>query len=351
MNYEKTNQDKISCLNCGSVLHYIPGTTHLACDFCKSENKIEAEDAALEGINEKSDFWGFVNSEENNATKQIISTISCENCGAETTTAPNIITSTCGFCDSPLVASNSRLKQKIIPKGILPFIINEKEAQDRFNHWVKKLILVPSGLKKSIKDKKVKGIYLPIWAYDVDTHTNYVGSVSLNQGNQEYRKPKGGRVTRKFQNRTVRASQSLSEQQLSSLYPWDYQNIVPFDTSYLSGLESEIHQINVEDGYKRAKELMQPVIYNDIKEDMNEGYKRAVRKKTTTFSKAKFKLLMIPLWVVSYKFNDEVYHFIVNGRTGKLKKEKPSSNKLFWIVIGIIALYFGIVALRIFFNF
>ena len=57
-----------------------------------------------------------------------------------------------------------------------------------------------------------------------------------------------------------------------------------------------------------------------------------------------FKHILLPVWLAAYKYRGKTYRFVVNGRTGKVKGERPwSAWKIaFAVVIGLIVA--GIVA-------
>ena len=38
-----------------------------------------------------------------------------------------------------------------------------------------------------------------------------------------------------------------------------------------------------------------------------------------------FKHILLPVWVAAYKYRGKTYRFVVNGRTGAVKGERPYS--------------------------
>ena len=49
-----------------------------------------------------------------------------------------------------------------------------------------------------------------------------------------------------------------------------------------------------------------------------------------------YKHLILPIWLATYTYQDKVYHFVVNGQTGKVSGKKPLS----WIKIGLAVFLF-----------
>lgn len=54
----------------------------------------------------------------------------------------------------------------------------------------------------------------------------------------------------------------------------------------------------------------------------------------TTYSEVKFKHLLLPLWISSYRYNEKIYRFIINARTGEVTGDRPWS----WIKITLATL-------------
>ena len=60
---------------------------------------------------------------------------------------------------------------------------------------------------------------------------------------------------------------------------------------------------------------------------------------STSHSNVTFKLFLLPLWLSSFRYEDEVYRFIVNARTGEATGERPWSKiKIALAVIGAVLL-------------
>jgi len=53
-----------------------------------------------------------------------------------------------------------------------------------------------------------------------------------------------------------------------------------------------------------------------------------------------FKHILLPVWLAAYKYRGKTYRFVVNGRTGAVKGERPWS----WVKITIAVLLGAIVA-------
>lgn len=342
------------CRKCGALLTYKPGTDQLLCSYCGAENQIERRMEAIEELDLHSALIEL-NKEKPAAT---VTQIQCEGCGASFKFADSVHAGECPFCGTVIVTSNSKARP-IPPKSLLPFKINEKEANEYFHNWLKGLWFAPNALKKYSKDNaKLKGVYLPYWTFDSQTETSYFGArgdvyyidkpvqiVRAGQLSTEIRRmpqidwtPVRGRVSRFFDDVLIGASKSLPRQILDQLQPWDLANLVPYDDSYISGFSSEYYQLHLDQGFDEAKQKMDNVIYQDIAFDIG-GNQQRIDQRSTKHSNSTYKHCLLPVWSAGFYYQQQVYHLIINGRTGQVYGERPYSywKITFTILLGIIA--------------
>jgi LSD1 subclass zinc finger protein len=349
MSEEKTISETIQkesiCKGCSGKLQFAPGTNHLKCPYCGMENEIEASKVVFEEI----DFEKFVKEFEGKETSVEVATIKCQGCGAQTTFNPNVVSDSCPCCGAPLVIKDATTSHIIKPKAILPFAIDQNKAFKEFGEWIKKLWFAPNKLKRYARQEgKLTGLYIPYWTYDSDTSTDYTGERGADyQTTEPYTTTENGKlvtrtrtvtrtrwsstsghVDKVFDDVLVVASNSLPKEYVEKLEPWDLQNIVPFNSSYLSGFKAESYQVDLRDGLEDAKQKMNNAIHAAICRDIGGDHQR-VHSTNTTWKDITFKHLLMPAWISAYSFNNKTYRFLINGRTGEVQGERPYS----WIKI------------------
>lgn len=345
---------RFPCSKCGALLAYKPGTQGLTCQYCGTENRIEE---SLVEIKEYDLHDALV---ELTLAKPVLESeqIQCEACGAGFKFAGSIHAGECPFCGTAIVAGTAEAKP-IKPKSLLPFKINEQEAKLQFQRWLKGLWFAPTKVKKhSDDDAKLQGVYIPYWTYDSHTETIYQGArgrvyyvterLQTHVGGHMVRetkqvpkvewKPVQGRVVRFFDDVLIGASKSLPRQILECLGPWDMENLVPYNESYLSGFTSEYYQVGLDEGFDQAKLKMDSVIYHDIAFDIG-GDEQRIDRFHTQHNNTTYKHCLLPVWSAAFRYQQKTYRFVINGRTGKIQGERPYSywKIAFSIIFGVIA--------------
>lgn len=360
MSFDTTadNMGTIKCKNCGANLKFKPGTESLSCDYCQTINEIALE--RTEVI--ENDFNLFIEEAEAKTEHQVISTVKCGSCGANTTLQPNITSSNCPYCDTPLVVKDAATCDIIKPSYVLPFKVERNKAKEGFVKWVGGLWFAPSKLKNYAENsaEKLKGVYLPYWTYDSNTESDYSGlrgdhyyvteSYTDSNGRSQTRSVQktrwsaaSGHVSNSFDDVLVCASHSLPEKLVNELEPWDLPELVKYNDNFLAGFITESYQTGLKDGFGKAKVRMEDRIRSSVRSDIG-GDTQQITTLSTEYNDITFKHILLPLWISAYRYNNKVYRFTINARTGEVQGERPySAIKIALLVIAIIGIIVGIV--------
>jgi predicted RNA-binding Zn-ribbon protein involved in translation (DUF1610 family) len=342
----KRGMKTFPCKQCGARLEYLPGTAVLKCGYCAADNAINAPKRVVEELS----YRDAVMSLSKEAPTCERATVRCDGCHSELDPPADVTAFKCPFCSSSIVTTSLMQGRRILPGAILPFDISRDAAIAQFREWVRSRWFAPSALKsQGFIDACFTGTYLPAWTYDSKTVTTYTGdrgdayyesqSVVVNgqRQTQQVRKirwsPASGTVGNTFDDVLVMATLSVDSEKLQKLMPWDLQRVVPYDDGFLAGFRSETYHIDLPAGFEIAKELMHPVIVSTIRRDIG-GDEQRIDSMNTHYNAVTFKHVLLPVWLSAYRFNNKVYQFVVNARTGEVAGERPYS----WVKIALFVL-------------
>lgn len=167
---------RFPCENCGAALQYRPGADALECPYCGHRNPVRADNPweAAEALREL-DFHAAVASRLDAEETVSARVVHCESCGADVEFDESEEAKTCPFCAAPIVAAPQR-HEMLRPRGVLPFLIEEREARKAMTDWLGRLWFAPSGLQEyARKGRRMDGIYTPYWTFDAEADTRYAG--------------------------------------------------------------------------------------------------------------------------------------------------------------------------------
>lgn len=283
--------------------------------------------------------------------------VNCDGCGSVVVFEPPEVAGACSFCGAMIVAQPKAADPMIAPDAVLPVKVTKDVAQKEVRDWISSRWFAPNALKKMATQEGIAGVYLPYWTYAADTASQYAGArgthyfvtetytTTDSNGNQvqETRQvmqtawsAASGQVQRNFDNVLVPATKSVNEIRLNALEPWDLPSLCAYDPEYLAGFKAQRYQIELPDGFEKAKGLMENTITQDIRQDIGGDEQRIDRVQTAT-SNETFRHLLLPVWIGAYRFQGKVFQVVVNARSGEVQGERPySAAKITLLIIVVV---------------
>ncbi len=364
---QQIDKDKIRryrCPACGADQVFEPKDGGLTCPYCKHHEIIPATAALVE---ERSfEKYLQIRPEQLQALPDATRQVDCESCGALVTFTPPEVARTCSFCGAPIVAQPKAADPILAPEGVLPFRIEKQEATKQLRQWIASRWFAPNALKHFATPGALSGVYIPYWTYDTHTTSHYTGQRGEwyyvteeyterdDQGNMIARTRQvrrtswsfaSGTVQRWFDDILVPATKSLPEEYLIELEPWDLPELKSYDPAFLAGFKAQRYQINLSDGFERAKNFAAPVITNDVRADIG-GDEQSIAGIQTHYSGITFKHILLPIYVGAYRFEHKLYQIVVNARTGEVQGQRPySAIKITLFLLMVLAIIVGVILL------
>jgi hypothetical protein len=229
--------------------------------------------------------------------------------------------------------------------GVLPFHIDKEKARDNLRQWIKSRWFAPNDfIARSVKGR-FSGVYLPYWTFDALTFTRYEGqrgehyTVTVGSGKNRHTVvktrwyPAYGSFDRFFDDVLTLASTGLPTKRLVALEPWPLNACVPFDRQFLAGFLARTYEVEIDRGFAQAKELMDRALEAEVRERIG-GDVQIVESIEADYSAITYKHLLLPVWMMAYRYKEKVYQVVVNAGTGEVQGDRPYS----WVKITLAVL-------------
>ncbi len=328
----------LPCPSCGSQLYYYSAEKKkLNCDQCgyleeidRSNDKV-IEQSLADAVCQVPDFV------PEEIGKKVFD---CENCGSKFMVEHDKIKVNCGFCGSTNVNVEAYDHNYIKPVGIIPFYVSREEAEKFFNKWIKQGWFHPNKLKSLAAIDDLHGVYIPFWTYDAETESQWSGQagyhyyetrmVRVNGRMQQQRvqrtrwERRSGSLRHFFDDVLVVASGGLEQMEVQRLLPYRLEEVVNYDPRLMVSWEAEIYKLEVDKGYHMADQVMDHKIRNMCSAQLGGDTQRNLHVSSHKHSQT-FKHIILPVWICSYTYQNKLYHFLINGQTGKVHGDKPLS--------------------------
>ncbi len=349
------------CPSCGAPLSFRPGEDHVSCEFCGGSFTVEAieelfakeqeqaakaaaaKEAAADELQWNTEGAGADWGSEEAA---MMKAFTCSSCGAEIVCDGNTMVTECCYCGNPTMLP-SRFDGVLKPDFVIPFKKTKEDAVAALKNFYKGKLLLPNAFTANNRVEDIQGMYVPFWLFDstvsaggtfsAETVAELVTEDEIITTTSVYSCSRAGEMS--FRAVPVDGSERMDDTYMESIEPFDYSEMVPFTTAYLTGYLADKYDVTAENAAPRADQR----VYNSALsclESTVTGYDRVVADGDFNIvkSSADVKYAMAPVWILTTKYNGVPYTFMMNGQTGKFVGKLPiDNNKLNMYTAGIFA--------------
>lgn len=329
---EKVLDEK--CLNCNASIKFNQKENKFICEYCHSS-------FTLDEINDyKKKLKKEVNLDREFDLMEDMEGYNCQNCGAQIISLDNISSTSCIYCKSSAIIKN-RLTGIYKPDSIIPFKFTKEDAISKFKSICKGRPLLPKNFNDINNISDMEGLYVPFWLYDLENNASidadctkvntWMDAKFIYTKTSYYKVSRTGELL--FSNIPNDGASRFLDNIMNAIEPFEYKEFKEFNTSYLAGYLAEKYDVSKDDAYlnvlERVKEDAKKYLKNDI-----TGYTSTVILNTNNDIKLNAtKYVLLPVYVLNIKYKDKIYHFAMNGQTGKFVGEIPVDKKKLIITI------------------
>lgn len=337
------------CKNCGGVIEYSVEKDRMVCGYCRSEFRVdELTQSSYSGETELEE------SIEEEEIQQPVETdfikmqiVRCTACGAELA-VNGVETSTfCAYCGQATVIKD-RIDNVLKPNYIIPFKVTKNEAERIIRDELNKGYYIPEAIK-NFEVEKIRGIYVPFWMFDI-RYKDFQYWIYENK----YKKERVEYVEAEafFEKITLDASSQLDDDTSVRLEPYDMRELRGFDMAYLSGYYSDRFDVKVNDVHDKAISRVKEY-FNKLAEKRLKHEGGWLAKSSPIHKVTKTEYALLPVWFLTFNFDNKPYTILVNGQTGKMVGAVPAvrSKVYLTILLAFLVLFgFGMISFSLLYK-
>lgn len=371
-----TQVTNYQCPACTGPLHYSAKSGKLECDYCGSSFDVadietlyahkEAEAAAAkQAADAKADAAAAAEAEAAQAAAQSgnvggwdtsglssdwgadadgLRVYSCPSCGAELICDETTAATSCPYCGNPTVVPG-QFSGALRPDFILPFRLTKDDAVQALRAHYKGKPFLPKSFTSANHIEQIQGVYVPFWLFDggAEGEVDYKAANSRTYKDDDYEVTetmhydvfRAGSIA--FEKIPVDASSKMPDDHMDSIEPFDYTQMQPFSTAYLPGYLADKYDVSVDDSRDRADARCRETLAQALRDTVT-GYGTCIPEhEDISLRRGKVHYALLPVWMLSTKWNGESFLFAMNGQTGKLVGDLPTDRGRYWGTFGAIA--------------
>ena len=344
------------CPNCGAPLSYLPGTDHVTCEYCGTTFDTEvveelfrkAQERAAAAEREQEEKWETESAGEGWSEEEAagLHAFHCSACGAELVTDANTMATECCYCGNPTMLP-ARFDGALKPDEIIPFQKTKKDAVAALKAFYEGKRLLPAAFKKGNRVEAVQAMYVPYWLFDAKIKAEasfeakhiheYDDGDEIVTETSVYDCYREGKMT--FVRIPVDGSEKMDDTFMESIEPFDYSQLEDFTPAYLTGALADRYDVDVDAAVPRADDRIAQSAA-DLLEDTVEDYDEVSIKGEPTIHKKKgaVSYVMAPVWILTTRYENTPYMFLMNGQTGKIAGSLPYDHTKSYVYFGIASL-------------
>jgi small-conductance mechanosensitive channel len=154
-----------------------------------------------------------------------------------------------------------------------------------------------------------------------------------------------GVVDHAFDDEPVPGTQGLAIELLRQVEPFPTQEVVPYDTAFLSGHVVEHYRVVLLDAAEQSQRQMHAALERLCAAQVPGDTHRNLRI-FPAFSGRTFKHVLVPIWLLTYTYGAKAFQVIANGYTGRIAGRYPISPwKLLFAILLVVIVVLTILAI------
>ena len=348
-----TEVTNYQCPACTGPLHFVGASGKLECDYCGSSYdvaQIEAlyaeKNAPAEETQPETEGWDSSDlAQDWGVDGEGLKSYVCPSCGAELICEETTAATSCPYCGNPTVVPG-QFAGALKPDYVIPFKLSKEEAMNALKQHYRGKRLLPAAFTEGNHIEEIKGVYVPFWLFDgraqgsihchaTRVHTHRSGDFEITT-TEHFDVHRSGFMD--FRKIPVDASSKMPDDYMDSIEPFDYGELKPFSKAYLPGFLADKYDVSIEKCSPRADERCEGSLLTAL-EGTVAGYTTCVTTgRNIQLGRGKVHYALLPVWLLSTRWNGKNYLFAMNGQTGKMVGNLPIS-------FGKLAAWFAGVAL------
>jgi hypothetical protein len=303
-------------------MSFAPDGQSLVCEYCSRNQKFSI---AQPGSANEQDFIIAMATARGHGKPLDQQVFHCEGCGCEFILPPNQISSTCVYCGSPYVVNWTSEEELLAPDGIIPHAFDQNRAIKILIEWVKS-----SGIKPERQVDLPRGVYLPLWTFDLGGSIDYVGE-KVDDSEIQYNRnmPKTIRVSDSYPVQVndipIPASRKLSAVFLKLIPTFELKGVKPYDPRYLANWPAEVYDIPMAEASLDARGQS----YSQYKRDLPNLIipMNVISTSSANMTVESFRLNLLPVWMAEIPFGGREHLVLINGQNGIVASDLPEKKK------------------------
>ena len=347
------------CPCCSGKIEFNASLQKMKCPYCDTEFEMETlqqyDDALTQDTGDSMDWGSGAGSEWQEGETDGMRVYSCKSCGGEVIGDDTLAATACPYCGNPIVMMG-QFTGDLKPDFVIPFKLDKKAAKAGLEGHLKGKRLLPKVFKDQNHIDEIKGIYVPFWLFNADANANIRYRCTRvrewSDSEYDYEETSYYNAIRRgslgFDRVPVDGASKMADDLMESIEPYNYADLIDFQTAYLAGYLADRYDVTSEDSVGRANERIKNTTEAKFLETVKNFDSVQQEASSISLTNNSVKYALLPVWILNTSWNGQNYVFAMNGQTGKFVGNLPMDKGafmrwLFGVAAGVAAAAFALI--------
>ncbi len=311
----QADSQRFICPKCGGRMTFAPDGQSLVCEYCARSQSL----ASAPGTRNDKDFIVAMATMRGHGKPLNEQVFHCQGCGAEFILPPGQLSVTCVYCGSPSVVNLEKAKDLLAPDSIIPHTFDQKQATKLLVDWV-----AGSQVRPEKQVELPRGLYLPLWTFDLGGWIDYTGEV-LEEGQVQYGRqpPRMVHISDRYPvmltDVPIPASRKLSAPFVRLIPTFDLKPVKSYDPGYLAAWPAELYDVPMADASLDARSVAFARLKHDLPNLLSPLH--LISSSSANMTTESFRLNLLPVWMTEIWIEGRSYLLLINGQNGVVQSD------------------------------
>jgi hypothetical protein len=253
----------------------------------------------------------------------------CRSCGASMSYDAEVKTLRCPFCGSHNFSETET--KGLAANWAVPFAIDRQQAEGILRQWLGRGFWRPGDLAQQAVVSDLAAVFVPYWVFSAKTHTYWTADTSQTPpGARGDWFPLTGEHRGEYSNVLVGGSSALTPAETAAIRPFNMEAARPPAEVLGQGVPGGQSGTLVEQ-FRVQRKFARPMAQQGLEAAERQacsvyvpGRARNV-KVNVMIEGLTGEPVLLPVWIMAYRYRDNVYRFLINGQVGLATGNAPVS--------------------------
>jgi hypothetical protein len=124
---------------------------------------------------------------------------------------------------------------------------------------------------------------------------------------------------------------------LSRIKTYNLHQLATYEPKYLAGLQAQAYDVPLEPAWEAARHRMREETRRACRDQASSSKVRNFSM-TLDFTDESWRYVLLPVYLTTYRYEDQPYQVMINGQTGVVAGQRPVDWLKIWFVVAALLL-------------